>query len=188
MAYAQPLASARARGHSLPHADAIRKVDFSTYLLARDGLGVQLIEEFCDRDPIRHIAVRYADLLGQGDEQAVVEATTCAMGTGGADITEVFRRLPDGRLASLPIDDTGYQGGDLYEGQRRTPRLEVRRGRLTRWFVRYGEGAEGGAPQIRRTITYRWSRDRFVIDSVKDGTIGASGPAMADRDAAAPSL
>ncbi len=186
-AHAQLPPTPQAHGRARAHADAIRKVDFRAYLLARGGLGKQLAEEFCKRDPIRHITVQYADLLGQDDEQAVVEATTCAMGNGGADITEVFRRLPDGGLASLPLDDTGYQDDKLYEGQRRTPRLEVRHGRLIRWFVRYGEDAEGGAPQIRRTIIYRWSRDRFVIDSVKDDAIGDSSPATEPRRATAPS-
>ncbi|AVS88170.1 hypothetical protein C8238_07935 [Paracidovorax avenae] len=186
MAHAQLPSSPQAHGRARAHADAIRKVDFRAYLLARGGLGKQLAEEFGERDPIRHITVQYADLLGHGDEQAIVEATTCAMGNGGADITEVFRRLPDGGLASLPLDDTGYQDGNLYEGQRRTPRLEVRHGRLTRWFVRYGEGPEGGAPQIRRTIIYRWSRDRFVIDSVKDDAIGDSSPGTAPRRATVP--
>ncbi|GEM_PF-4827335 len=188
MACAHPPPSAQPHGRSLRHPDAaddIRKVNFRSYLLARDGLRARLAEEFCERDPIRHITVHYADLIGQRDEQAVVEATTCAMGNGGADITEVFRRLPDGALVSLPLDDAGYRGGDLYAGQRRTPRLEVQRGRLTRWFVRYGD-SEGELPQIRRTITYRWSNDRFVIDSVKDDAIGAGGAAIATRRVAVP--
>ncbi len=189
MACAHPPPSAQARGESHAHpeaADAIRKVNFRSYLLARDGLGARLAAEFCERDPIRHVAVHYADLIGQGDEQAVVEATTCAMGNGGADITEVFRRLPDGALVSLPLDDAGYRDGDLYAGQRRTPRLEVQRGRLTRWFMRSGDAPKGGMLQIRRTITYRWSNDRFVIDSVKDDAIGTGGAAAATRRAAVP--
>lgn len=189
MACANPPPPAQLRGESLGHQDAadpIRKVNFRSYLLARDGLGDRLAAEFCERDPIRQVAVHYADLIGQGDEQAVVEATTCAMGNGGADITEVFRRLPDGALVSLPLDDGGYRGGDLYAGQRRTPRLEVQRGRLIRWFVRSGDAPTGDMPQVRRTITYRWSRDRFVIDSVKDDAIGTGGAAAATRRAAVP--
>jgi hypothetical protein len=148
--------------------DSIRGVDFKKYLLARDNTGQKLKKEFPHQAPIKGLMVHYADLIGEGDEQAVVEATTSAMGNGGADIVEVFR-LNNRQLISLVIDDSGYKQGDLYEGQNWTPRLEIENGKLVRWFVMYPKGAvKNPKAGLKRVITYRWSKERFTIASVKD--------------------
>jgi hypothetical protein len=151
--------------------NSIRNIDFKQYLLSRNGLGRNLKKEFGDVDPIHDIQVQYAKLIKAGDdEEAVVAATTCAMGNGGADIVEVFRMKADGQLISLEIDDSGYKRGSLYEGQTATPRLEVKSGKLTRWFVMYAKGSTVGNPKagLKRVIVYRWSSNRFKIDTVKD--------------------
>lgn len=146
-------------------AASVRRVNFTQALLQRDGLGKQLRRE-CGHGPlIRLLSVGYGKLTGDGAEQAVVEASTCMMGNGGADIVEVFRLQRGGRLASLALDDS-TQASDLYAGQRRTPRLEVRDGKLVRWFVI--DGGESSAKALRREITYRWAGDRFVAAEVND--------------------
>lgn len=148
--------------------DAIRKFDFRAYLIARE----HLIDRVCEGlgEPIQHINVQYAELLKNGHEQAIVEATTCAMGNGGADIVEVFQLDSSGKPVSLPISDAGYKKDDLYQGQYRTPRLEAMDGKLIRWFPmrlpRKG-GSESDEEPIR-VITYRWSGKEFVIQEVED--------------------
>jgi hypothetical protein len=158
---------------ALPQAPAaqasIRNANFRAYLLQQDDLGNNLRKE-CGRAPlIQNLNVSYGVVDGLPDTLAVVEAATCAMGNGGADIVEVFREGPEGKLQSLPIDETGAPA-DLYAGERRTPRLQILGGALTRWFVRddksdnLGRGKSG----VRREIRYRWQGDRFVIADIKD--------------------
>ena len=117
--------------------NSIRNFDFQSYLIKRNGL----TNEGCGSEelPIKNIQTAYADLMGDGNEEAVVEATTCAMGNGGADIVEVFKLDSKGNPASLKIDDSKLSTQDLYKGQFRTPRLEPSNGKLTRWFIQRPE-------------------------------------------------
>ena len=164
-------------GVGQPLQRSVRDVDFKHYLLTRNNLGKRLAREFGDANPIKDVRVQYGDLIGEGDEQAVVEATTCAMGNGGADIVEVFRMKADGQLLSLTMDDTSYKESQLYEGQTVTPRLVVKGGKLTRWFVMSAKGPAAGNPKagLRRIITYRWSKDHFTIEAVIDVPDEGSG-------------
>jgi len=144
---------------------SIRNVDFQSYLIKRNGL----TNEGCGSEelPIKNIQVVYADLMGDGNEEALVEATTCAMGNGGADIVEVFKLDSRGNPVSLKIDDSKLPAQDLYKGQFRTPRLEASNGKLTRWFI---QRATGGPPfkETKRVITYQWTGAKFIIDKVQD--------------------
>ena len=120
-------------------------------------------------EKFQRLTVTFADLDGDGAEEAVVEATTCRMGNGGADIVEVLKLDQSQHLVSLKIDDSDFDQGKLYDGQSWTPRLELLDGRLTRWFVMYDKGA-GSNPKkgFKRVIQFKWSGDRFVVEKVAD--------------------
>ena len=147
---------------------SIRDFDFRTYLIVREHLAEGLCEGM--GEPIRHIEIQFADLLKNGREQALVEATSCAMGNGGADIVEVFQLDASGKPVSLTINDSGYKKEDLYRGQYRTPRLEVSNGKLIRWFDVRAPGNRNRETdeETTRVITYRWSGKEFVIQDVQD--------------------
>ncbi len=146
-----------------PNPNPIRNVDFEKYLIQRDKL-----TKLCQGEPpIKNIQVNYAEITGDGKEEAIVEATSCAMGNGGADIVEVFQLKEDKTLQSLKIDESKFAGNNLYQGQFRTPRLEESNGRLTRWFVKRSAGGSAG-PSIKRVVTYRWVKDHFEIENVQD--------------------
>jgi hypothetical protein len=144
---------------------SVRDFDFQSYLIKRNGL----TNEGCGSEelPIKNIQVAYADLIGDGNEEALVEATTCAMGNGGADIVEVFKLDTKGSPVSLKIDDSKLPAEDLYKGQFRTPRLEVSNGKLTRWFIQRTTG-EPPFKETKRVITYQWTGEKFIIDKVQD--------------------
>ena len=53
--------------------------------------------------------LEYLDFAGDGNEEAVVVASTCATGTAGPDVHAVLGRQPDGSLTELKIPDAGVQ-------------------------------------------------------------------------------
>ena len=136
------------------------------YLAEVHGVGPQLRKECGGAAPLQDLHIAYARLLGTADQQALVEATTCMMGNGGADIVLVLRMGTRRQIEPLPVDDSAHPAEELYDGQRRTPRIEAREGRLVRWFVK--DDPKSKVAAIRREITYRWADDRFVIDTVRD--------------------
>lgn len=161
--------SSTTHGVATTRKSTIREVEFAQFLLLRKDLGAALDVECPGVEKIQRLTVNFADLDGDGAEEAVVEATTCRMGNGGADIVEVLKIDQSRHLVSLKIDDSNFAQGMLYEGQSWTPRLEILNGRLTRWFVMYDRGA-GSNPKkgFKRVIHFKWSGDRFVIEKVAD--------------------
>jgi hypothetical protein len=119
----------------LPEAQAIRFVDFYDYLVK---LNAELLDGCGDQDLLTINEIEFADLDHDGQEEAVVEATTCGMGTGVADITEVFKLLDKGELTALKINNGEYE--NLYEGSQLSPRLNVQNGRLIRWYIMFPIG------------------------------------------------
>ena len=145
---------------------AIRKIDFQRFLTQRDHLNEFLD---CPGPSIKEIHVEYGKLLLDETEQAVVEATTCAIVQGGADILEVFRFGENGVPISLPIDDSAFSKGNLYEGKSKSPHLGIIDGKLTRWYIMYANDSSANPKAgYRRKISYRWSGKSFVVDKVLD--------------------
>ena len=110
---------------------SIRGIDFRTYLISTRALdGCRTLLPDKPLEPIHFLEVEYADLDHDGREEAVVEAASCAMGTGGRDIVEVFR-LTDRGLQALRVTQNGHEK-PLYEdrGMGSTPRLDIRGGQL----------------------------------------------------------
>src|SRR5689334_13432562 len=58
----------------------------------------------CERADQVHIDhLEYFDFAGDGQEEAVVVASTCMTGTAGPDIHAVYGRDADGKVYELPI-------------------------------------------------------------------------------------
>ena len=147
---------------------SIRDIDLKSYIIHRDNL-VEFCKGLIDdslESPIHFWEVEYADLDGDGAEEAVVEAATCAMGTGGCDIVEVLKLLPTGELRSLKITHEGYQEPKEYEGVRSTPRLDVKDGHLISWYVINATDPDKPKSGWTKTLIFKWKHDRFVVDKV----------------------
>ena len=136
------------------------------YLILAYGIAQHLKKECGGATPLKDLQLSYARLLGTSTVQVLVEATTCMMGNGGADIVLLLHVGPRHQIEPLILDDGSRPTEELYAGQLRTPRIEARDGRLVRWFVKANPSSQDGS--LRREITYRWSGDRFVIDTVHD--------------------
>jgi hypothetical protein len=61
------------------------------YLSTAHGVGTKLRKECGGAAPLKDLQLSFARLLGTREVQALVEATTCMMGNGGADIVLVLR-------------------------------------------------------------------------------------------------
>ncbi len=68
-----------------------------------------------DCDTVAIDNLEYFDFMGDGNEEAIVVASTCATGTAGPDVHAVVRRQPDGSLAELKIPEpTDKQYSSLF--------------------------------------------------------------------------
>jgi uncharacterized protein YecT (DUF1311 family) len=60
-------------------------------------------------------SLEYFDFMGDGSEEAIVVASTCATGTAGPDVHAVVRRQSDGSLKELKVPEpTGKQYSALF--------------------------------------------------------------------------
>ncbi|HXN54216.1 MAG TPA: hypothetical protein VN943_19965 [Candidatus Acidoferrum sp.] len=124
--------------------------------------------------PIRSLPpFQYADLDGDGQEEAVYEGFTCMSGTAGVDFFGVLKMMPDDQIIALPIEGERKQfkgRQNLYGGLRGHIRLEIRNGRLLEIYPVYTDEnacnncAEGG----EREFGYRWDGHQFVLDDIID--------------------
>ncbi|MFN8390869.1 MAG: hypothetical protein U0136_11310 [Bdellovibrionota bacterium] len=146
---------------------SIRDVDFRHYLLTHNY--VPLTGVCAAGSELARLEIQFGTLVPNHGEQAVVEAVSCLMGTGGADIVKVFSLGKNGEPEELEVNDSTRLVKRLYQGQSWTPRLEIRDGKLVRWFVMYEKGARRHKKAgFKREITYRWEGDKFVVADVKD--------------------
>lgn len=152
-----------------PSPRSVREIDFRSYLIRTRHLDeCRTLLPDTPLEPIHFLEVEYADLDHDGREEAVVEGATCAMGTGGCDIVEVFRLTGRG-LEPLRISDDGLEQPPYEDrGMGSTPRLDVRDGQLTRWWVVNAKFPEGPRSGWKRTVFYRWVQDRFVVDRIEE--------------------
>ena len=82
---------------------SIRNIHFDE-VLNKDSQMIADQQLICGRvKPVIIGNVQYGDLNGDGSEEAVVDAFSCASGTGGADITAVFKLTSSGQLVRMPF-------------------------------------------------------------------------------------
>jgi hypothetical protein len=115
--------------------------------------------------------VQYADLDGDGKEEAAVEGWSCLSGNGGPDFWGVLKLLPDDKIVVLPIEPTPktFRTRNPYEGLRGHMRLETGSGQLVEIYPIYpNEQACNSCSEGERRFVYRWDGQRFVLDDIID--------------------
>jgi uncharacterized protein YecT (DUF1311 family) len=103
--------------------------------------------------------LEYHDFFRDGQQEAVVVASTCATGTAGPDVHAVFRRDVDGTVAELPFRDPG----ELPRAQGNLPvfgnpnfDLAVEDGQLV---ARWHDSSDREDPL---TVWFKWDGGQFV--------------------------
>jgi uncharacterized protein YecT (DUF1311 family) len=129
--------------------------------------------ESLDQITIDHL--EYHDFIGDGQQEAVVIASTCMTGTAGPDIHAVYKRDGDGKVVEVPFlhaegdpffNRSGWKvpvfGNANYE-------LAVENGELV---ARWSDTSDREAPLI---VWYKWDGKNFVMDHMKvDGPFPTS--------------
>jgi len=103
----------------------------------------------------------YYDFKGDGDEEAIVVASTCATGTAGTDVHSVIGRDASGNLTELKIPEADKSAYDSMFGNRNSD-LSVKDGLLVETFQ--DDETRDEPPLV---ITYKWNGHQFAIVSIK---------------------
>jgi uncharacterized protein YecT (DUF1311 family) len=121
----------------------------------------------CERPDQVHIDhLEYFDFTGDGQDEAVVVASTCMTGTAGPDIHAVYSRGADGKVYELPVtgpktvDEMTPSTYGMLFGNRNFS-LRVEQGLLVET---YSDTSDRPRPLV---IRYKWSGKEFVVDSVE---------------------
>ena len=150
---------------------SIRSVDMAAYLVESRDLH-RICGDFTGREidhPIHFLEVEHADLTGDGEEEAVVEAASCEMNTGGSDIVEVFRMKANGELESLLQSDGKFEKEEVREGCcHSTPRLDVVGGALTRWYPMFAKDWDHPKHGRYKVMTYQWNGGQFTLSKIEE--------------------
>jgi len=150
---------------AIPAPDAIRAVDFRDLLTRKLGTVRQ-----CPAEPVvLSLDVEYADLTDDRRDEAIVNAATCR-GGGERDFTGVYTMSWKGEPIPLEVSIGDRDRHDLFAGSNETPRLEAVKGNLVQSYV-IGVTNRSWARHKTgwtRTITYRWTGEAFLIDTIDD--------------------
>jgi uncharacterized protein YecT (DUF1311 family) len=129
--------------------------------------------ESLDQIYINH--VEYHDFFGDGQQEAVVVASTCMTGTAGPDIHAVYKRDTDGKVVELPFRHA--EGDPFFNSSgRKIPvfgnanyGLALENGELV---ARWRDSSDREAPLV---VWYKWDGKNFVVDRMKvDGPFPTS--------------
>jgi len=102
----------------------------------------------------------YFDFKGDGNQEAIVVASSCATGTGGPDIHSVFSRDTSGNIVELKIQEVDPRTYDNLFGNRNYD-LSVEQGLLV---ATYGDDPKRELPLV---IRYKWNGKEFEVVSIK---------------------
>ncbi|MFZ0773353.1 MAG: hypothetical protein WCA49_09660 [Candidatus Sulfotelmatobacter sp.] len=159
---------------------AIRAVDVRKFLEENTfgfvpGEEMQELKENCadnGRDLLDVENLDYADLDGDGQEEAIYEGFTCMSGSGGMDFFGVVKLTRDGKLIDMPIKphEGPFKDRDVYEGLRGHMSLAVEDGKLVEVYPVYKDNKECEACSSggQRKFIFRWDRSQFVLENVVD--------------------
>lgn len=129
----------------------------------------------CDEHGLRHDPehvilinhLEYFDFTGDGQDEAIVVASTCMTGTAGPDVHAVFTRNASGEVVELPF----HRAEEQTSSSDKNPRLpvfgnpnytlRVERGLLAAHWM---DSSDREEPLV---ILYGWNGSAFVVDSVK---------------------
>ena len=128
----------------------------------KDEVGVWLNQQHdCPADPLPYFwRFDFFDFKGDGNQEAIVVASTCMTGTAGPDVHSVIARDPAGSLVELEIADPDPSTYDNLFGNRNYD-LAVRNGTLVATFE---DDLDRDTPLI---IKYKFNGERFVISSIQ---------------------
>lgn len=116
----------------------------------------------CPPDPAPYFyRLDYYDFKGDGNQEAVVVASTCETGTAGPDVHSVIGRDGSGELIELKLPEADAKAYDSMFGNRNSD-LSVENGLLVSTFE-----DDTGRETPPLLITYKWNGKEFVIVSIK---------------------
>jgi len=126
------------------------------------------VDECESLDEIHLDHIEYFDFVRDGQQEAVVVASTCMTGTAGPDIHAVYKRDIDGKIVELPfLDERGDPPFPDRKGWRipvfgnSNYDLSVGEGEL---IVRFGDTSDRGNPVV---AWYKWDNKKFAFDRMK---------------------
>jgi uncharacterized protein YecT (DUF1311 family) len=143
----------------------------------KTAINSQSGEDECERlDDIHIDHLEYFDFTGDGQQEAVVVASTCMTGTAGPDIHAVYKRDVDGRVVELPFLDARGDPPLSNWNHLTIPvfgnpnfGLSVENGELV---VRWRDTSDREAPLV---VWCKWDGKKFVLDHMKvDGPFPTS--------------
>src|SRR5690348_343614 len=126
------------------------------------------VDECDSLDQIHIDHLEYYDFTGDGQQEAIVVASTCMTGTAGPDVHAVYTRHPDGTVGELPL--LNAKGDPPWTAQDDEPipvfgnpnyTLTVDGGKLV---VRWGDSSDRDQPL---TVWYKWAGTKFIVDHAK---------------------
>jgi uncharacterized protein YecT (DUF1311 family) len=124
------------------------------------------VDECESLDQIHIDHLEYHDLTTDGQDNAVVVASTCMTGTAGPDIHAVYKRDASGKVVELPLHDVGEpsvnrSASTLPVFGNPNYGLAVENGKLV---ARWMDSSDRKEPLI---VWYRWDGRNFVVDHMK---------------------
>ena len=130
--------------------------------ISKDELGAWLNQKYdCPVDPPPYFwRFDFFDFKGDGDQEAIVVASTCETGTGGPDVHSVIARDRAGDLVEWQIADADPSTYDNLFGNRNYD-LAVQNGTLVATFE---DDPKRQTPLI---IRYKFNGEKFVIASIQ---------------------
>lgn len=116
----------------------------------------------CPPDPPPYFyRLDHYDFKGDGNQEAIVVASTCETGTAGPDIHSVIARDDSGELVELKIPEADEKAYDSMFGNRNSD-LSVENGLLVSTFQ---DDAGRETPPL--VIKYKWNDKEFAIVSIQ---------------------
>lgn len=116
----------------------------------------------CPPDPAPYFwRLDYHDFKGDGNQEAIVVASTCMTGTAGPDVQSVLTRDTSGELVELKIPEADKTAYDNMFGNRNSD-LSVKDGLLVSTFE--DDSSRQTSPLV---IKYKWTGKEFAIVSIE---------------------
>src|SRR5689334_20948409 len=126
------------------------------------------VDECESLDQILVDHLEYYDLSGDGQQEAIVVASTCMTGTAGPDVHAVYKRGADGKIVELPFLNAKGDPPFSEQSNEKIPvfgnanyTLRVENGKL---IARWGDSSDREAPVV---IWYKWDSAKFIVDHKK---------------------
>lgn len=130
--------------------------------IGKDEVGVWLNQQHdCPADPLPYFwRFDFFDFKGDGNQEAIVVASTCMTGTAGPDVHSVIARDRAGSLVEWELTEAESSTYDNLFGNRNYD-LAVRNGTLVATFE---DDVDRETPL---TIKYKLNGEKFVISSIQ---------------------